>query len=433
MARHYMQDITPEDGGEKNTADIRMTPERSIRNIEPSEARLRMTRPMPNRAPERPPKRRFGIWIVALVALCVALVAGVLLFFPGTTVTITPRSQTVPFDSVTLFTAYPKETAPPNSIGYTIFSQVFEDSAVVEANGIEKVEEQASGKITIYNEHSASPVRLIKNTRFQSPDGHIFRIPASVDVPGKTGTPGSIEVTVVADAAGEEYNVPPGRFTLPGLRSTPDMYEKVYARSTTAFTGGFIGNRPAVPEATLDAARAEIRNRLTEKVNGLAAATTPGTFTFPTLARMSFETLPPREESGGNVRINEKVTVTMPLFDEGSFANAVGGAVSASAEGHTLTLVRSSDLSASSSLATLVPGESFVFSLSGVGQLIWNVDEEAVKTALLGKEETAFESIIGAFPSVDTARARITPLWAKTFPKDPSRITIEVETPPRPF
>lgn len=436
MARHYIQDITPEDEGGKSAPerDIRMTPERSIRNIEPSEARLRMTRPVPTaRPPERPRKRRLGIWIAASIALCIVAGIAVLMLFPTTTVTITPRSQTVPFDSGTAFTAYPKETAPTNSITFTTFSQVFEDSTVVEASGIERVEEEASGKITIYNEYSSSPVRLIKNTRFQSPDGRIFRIPASVDVPPKTSTPGSIEVTVFADAAGEEYNIAPTRFTLPGLRGTPDMYEKVYARSTSAFSGGFIGNRPAVPAATLDAARAEIRSRLTEKANGLAAATPPGTFTFSSLARTTFETLPPTQESGGGVRIHEKVTVTLPLFDEQTFAQAIGSAVSASAEGHTLSLVRSPELMASSSAPSLLPGQSFVFSLSGVGQLVWHVDQEEVRTALAGKGEAAFESIIGAFPAVDTARARIMPLWAKTFPKDPARIKVEIENPPRPF
>lgn len=447
MARHYMQDITPpEDGSIEDIEEPRMAPERSIRSIEPSATRTRLQRTPSRgnaRAPHRAPSRssnkgKWGVWVAAGISLIILGGAAILIFFPSTSIIVTPHTQIVPFDATTSFTAYPESSAAPGAIAYTVMSQVFEDSTVVAASGIERVDEQATGEITIYNSYSENSVRLIKNTRFQSSNGLIFRIPASVDVPGKTTAgPGSIQVTVFADQAGEDYNLPPqDKFTVPGLRSTPEMYEGVYAKSTASFAGGFSGERPAVAPATLDAARSDVRGRLNEKTQQLVATAPQGSIAFPGLMSISFESLPPTQEPGGGVRIHEKANVVIPIFSENAFAQAIGRAVSASAEGQTLSIRFSDTISASAS-STLAVGEvgqkPLEFRLTGTGQLVWQVDAQTLAQALAGKEESAFQAIISGFPGVEEARARITPFWRHTFPQDATKIDIEVEEPPRPF
>ena len=455
-ARNYIQDIVPEEepaaGGPE--AEPHMAPERSIRNIQ--SARIRPIRggasngaSMSRTAPARPPnmndyepsrqkRGRWGMWIAALVACIVLIGAGALVFFPSTTISVSPHTQVVPLDAATPFIAYPAASAASGSISYTVVSQSYDDSAVVAASGVEEAQEKATGTITVYNEYSDSPVRLIKNTRFQSPDGHVFRIPASVDVPGrKGGTPGTIQVTVFADQTGESYNIAPvDRFTLPGLKSTADMYAKVYAKSTTKFEGGFSGERPAVPPATLEAARSEMRARLNEKTKELAQTVPQGLLAFPGLANVTFETLPPTSEPGGGVRIHERATIVLPVFTEALFAQAIAQAVSASAEGQSISLRFAGNVSAqaSSTLAQQEMGEKPLgFSLSGSGQLVWNVDAQALAEALSGREESAFETIIQGFPAVEEARARITPFWKHAFPLDPSKIKVTIEEPARPF
>lgn len=416
-----------------------MAPERSIRNIQPT-TRTRTTRTPRDmgEAPQRRKHGRWGIWIAALAALIVVGGAGALMLFPSTTIDVTPHTQTVPFDPTTQFTAVPENGTVPGSITYAVTTQSFDDSAVVAANGVEHVDEKATGVITVYNSYSASPVRLIKNTRFETPDGLVFRIPASVDVPGKKGTtPGSIDVTVFADQTGVAYNVGPiTRLTLPGLKSTPDMYAGVYAKSDAAFTGGFSGDRPAVAQATLDAAVSEVRSRLNEKAMQLAQSVPEGSIAFPGLISISYESLAPTTESDGSVRIHEKATVMMPVFPEGAFSQSIAQAVSANAEGQSISL-RFADGVAASTSSALSPSDlgqkPLVFSLSGTGQLVWNVDADALKEALAGREEAAFQTIVQGFPAVEEAKARITPFWKHTFPTDPAGIAITVEAPPQPF
>lgn len=416
----------------------RIPPERSIRHIEPSETRVRMTRSQPTRPPmhdEVPRrKRRGGIWVAAIISILVLGSVVGLIFLPETTITVVPRAQTVPFDDSTPFTAFPVGSAT-GTISYTVLEQSFEDFAVVPASGVEFVEQQAKGTVTVFNAYSDAPVRLIKNTRFETPDGKIFRVSNSVEVPGKKGTtPGTIDVTVSADQVGPSYNVGPfEKLTLPGLRGTPDMFTNVYARSSAPFTGGFSGERPAVPPATLESTRADIRNRLTEKVKTLQAP--EGSLAFPALANLTFEEIAPVQESGG-VRIGERLRVRLPAFPTPVFAQAVGEAVSASAEGNSIAIAFSD--AASASLTTSVAGDSYgtaplEFSLSGMAQLVWQIDEQALKTALAGKDESAFQAIVGAFPSVEEARARLVPFWRTSFPKDPSDIKITIEAPPKPF
>lgn len=446
MARNYMQDITPQGDEPEMTPPRRAASpapepeERSIRDFKPSAARVRL------QSPSRPdmrsdemvaPRRRsrIGIWIAALIALLVLIGLAVLVMLPSTSITIVPRTHVVPFDASTPLTAYPAGSAATGTIPYTVVTQVFEDSSVVQASGTEQAEEKATGTVTVYNEYSDQPVRLIKNTRFQSPTGLIYRIPASVDVPGRKGTtPGSVSVTVFADQTGPDYNIgATDKFTLPGLKGTPEMFEKVYAKSTQAFTGGFSGQRPAVSASVLDASRAEIRGRLTEKAQQLAQTAPQGSLAFAGLTAVNFETLPPVNEPGGGVRVTERATVAMPVFQMEAFAKAIAQSVSADAENQSVS-VRFTDGTSAQAVGPLnaadLGQQTITFTINGRGQIIWNVNAAELTEALAGREESAFETIIQGFPSVEEARARITPFWRKSFPTSPAKIDVTVEEPP---
>jgi hypothetical protein len=131
-----------------------------------------------------------------------------------------------------------------------------------QTTGIKDVSVKSSGKIKIYNAYSSSAQTLIVNTRFLSPDGKIFRITKAVTVPGakiQNGAiiPSFIEVTVVADQAGEQYNISPTKFSIPGFKGT-DKYEKFYGQSETAMSGGYIGEAKVASQADLDKAKNEL-------------------------------------------------------------------------------------------------------------------------------------------------------------------------------
>src|SRR3990167_2199935 len=346
MAKDYFQDIllsndnkvgTPLGADKKTSGGSDGIPDvggRSIRNItvNPRAPRTRSmssdVRGSASSDPQSPSVwpntyKRSRVWIWVIVAISLIILTVLALFaFRSTKITITPRSRPIVFDQSVHFIANPM--ANENSgLSYTIVVNELEDTAVVASSGSEHAEERASGTVVVFNSYSTSPVRLIKNTRFMTPGGLVFRVPASVVIPGKKGsTPGSVQVTIAADQAGEQYNIGPvDKFTLPGLKTSPDMYADIYARSTVSFTGGFVGDKPAVAPGAIDAAKAEIRTRLETKVRDSAQSLiNENAIVFLDLIRITYESLPSTTEAGGGIRVHEKARVEIPVFPPDAFA-----------------------------------------------------------------------------------------------------------------
>ncbi|MEK7494409.1 MAG: hypothetical protein AAB615_00895, partial [Patescibacteria group bacterium] len=97
--------------------------------------------------------------------------------------------------------------------------------------------QKARGTVIISNSFSAEPQSLVATTRFETSDGKIFRLADSVTVPGMSGEPGIVEASVIADQAGEEYNIDPTTFTIPGFKGSP-KFEKFSAKSVKKMQGG---------------------------------------------------------------------------------------------------------------------------------------------------------------------------------------------------
>ena len=148
-------------------------------------------------------------------------------------INISPHKETLAIDS--RLRAYTNTTA--TGLPFEVMQLNAEESGLVTATGISSGGQKASGKVTVYNNYGSAPQKLITNTRFQTKDGKVYRIKGAISVPGM----GMTEAMVYADQAGEEYNIGPSDFTLPGLKGGA-RFEKVFAKSKTAMSGGSSGN-----------------------------------------------------------------------------------------------------------------------------------------------------------------------------------------------
>ena len=369
------------------------------------------------------------MWLFALVLILG--VTGLGLFaFRKTTISVKPRTHTISFDQARSFNAYPAQTSATGTLAYSVQKFDVEESQVVSAQGTAHAEHKASGSVSVINEFSAAPVKLIKNTRFATPEGLVFRTPADVVIPGMKGSnPGSVSVTVVADQPGPAYNVAPtAKFSLPGLKGGA-MFAKVYARSTVGFTGGFSGDEPAVAADVLRAAQAEMRARIQDKIQNNVKSLSDENIVFSTLAQVSYEDAAPTNEDAGHVRLHEKAHIILPTFPHAAFIKMIATDVSTD-ENARISLLGGQGygiklLSSSSTLGV----DPLSFSLTGSAQLVWEVDASALSQALAGKDESAFQTIVNGFSSIQEARARIEPFWQNSFPKDPASIVIVVSEP----
>jgi hypothetical protein len=440
MSKDYFQDIVPSDPREpkrspkrvKVADDAPAQPERGIRNISIPQRNARQpVGDVRNGPARRPAKTRRFLWILSGVCVLLLALFLILLFFRSTSVTVVPQSQVVTFDATSQFTAYPTQVAPSGTLSYSVLSTDLTSSQSVPASGTQHVETKASGTITVLNDYSASPIKLIKNTRFQTANGLIFRAPADISIPGKSGgTPGKVQVTVIADKTGDTYNIgPQERFTVPGLQSSPAEYKGVYAMSTASTTGGFSGDQPGASSSDLDAARTQLRADLQQKANAFAAAQNAST-TVSLASRVTFTDMPNSVGTNNMVQVNESAHVDVAIAPEGLFASTIGQTVAADVATDTLTLIPQSGFGVTvTSTSAQWGSDPITFTLSGHAMLVWTVDAQKLAIALAGKSQDAFQGIVSSFPGVQSAHARIEPFWESRFPTSPGDIRVTVENP----
>lgn len=148
-----------------------------------------------------------------------------------------------------------KEAKEPNFLAKVIPAEVLQKERTITetfpTSGKVLKEEKADGIIKVYNAYSTSPQALVATTRFVSADGKVFRTPVKVTLPGGRYERGKfilgeIDIKVIGDQPGPEYNIGPSTFSIPGFAGT-DKYTKFYAKSFQSMAGGL---REEVAKAT---------------------------------------------------------------------------------------------------------------------------------------------------------------------------------------
>lgn len=111
-----------------------------------------------------------------------------------------------------------------NSISGAVEAVDVEKTKKYSATGVKVIGEDAVGKITLYNNYIKNQP-LVATTRLMTPDGQLFRLKDTVNVP----VGGSVEAEVYADKPSADINVPPTKFTIPGLWA--GIQDKIYGES----------------------------------------------------------------------------------------------------------------------------------------------------------------------------------------------------------
>jgi len=373
-------------------------------------------RPLSDR-PSRPPRSGrgfpYGTALVALIVVAAAVAA--LYYFSGAKVVVTPESQSATIAAD--FTA----SAGSGDLPFEVATVEKIASQSVPAESTETVNDPASGKITISNTQAA-PQTLIKNTRFESPDGHIFRIHDSVSIPAG----GTIVATVYADVGGADYNIGATTFTVPGLKGSK-AFEQVTAKSDAAMVGGFSGTRASVSQATRDAQnatnQASLEKSLSEDIKTKIPA---GYVLIPGATFVSYEPQPDTEAESGKVNVNERGTMTAVVFPEEALGKAMAYKVIGTYSGESVTLpdVSALKLTPAINIAPASGETTFAFSLAGTANVVWKIDTAKIAGAVAGKTRDSAQIILQGFPEINRASLILRPFWAQTFPQDPAKISV---------
>lgn len=373
--------------------------------------------------------RRTNIIVAAFVLLVVfGGIIGSSYILRGADVTVYPRHREPNINAE--FTAYATPTES-SQLSYEVMTLEAEGERQVEASGQQAVTEQASGIITIYKS-TPGVQRLITNTRFEGPNGLVFRLVDSVVVPGAVdGEPGSIQAEVFASEPGEEYNLDAGtRFTIPGLEGDSELFNAMYAENEAPFTGGFDGERFIIDEEQLATAqqslREELRDALLERLPNEQPA---GFISFPGSTAFVYESLPAVEYGDNLATIKEKAVLQIPLFAEGELAAFLAAAAVPGYEDQPVRIQDPTVLSFSYSTATtsnsnIANADSLTFELDGRPTIVWTYDAGRLATDILGANRTALNQVLQAYPAIERAQAEIRPFWQRNFPTNIGEIEI---------
>lgn len=354
---------------------------------------------------------------------------GISALMDGAKVTVYPRHREPTVNST--FTAYRDST--PGELSYEIMTLEADGERQVTATGQEEVNEQATGVITIYKTTSGSE-RLIKNTRFRTPDGKVYRITESAVVPGGTSDqPGSVNADVFADEAGEEYNLEAGvRFDVPGFEEggSTELFNAIYAENPAPITGGYSGPKFTVDDAELDTAVDELHNELKEALMARVNSEKPAGFVvFEDAITMVYNSLPSEQAGENQVKVKERANLQIPIFKQEDFAKFIASGTIPGYEGQSVRIDNLEDLSFSYTASTtpetnIATAESINFRLSGTPLIVWTFDEESLKADLLGSSRTALNTILGGYPAIERAGAVVRPFWKRTFPNKLDDISV---------
>ncbi len=407
---------------------------------------------------DQPYRRRFP-WKAAIILVCaIIIIIGtyfVLSHFAKAVVTVTPKIENITVNTqlTGLLEQNATSTATESSstvaasanlssedVPYRIISITKDGAMSVAASGKTTVASKATGKITIFNNYSTSPQKLIANTRFATPSGLIYRISSPISIPGKKGaTPGSITVTVTADKAGSQYNIGLSDFVVPGLSGTR-AYADIYARSQTTMTGGFSGIEPKIDSATLAATQATIDAELKGVLlQQSQQQVLPGEILLPNAYIIDYTHLPSTQDATSSQAIvHDEGTIHAFVFKTAAMAQALNVAAASSTSTSTSGITWNINDASGLNFAFTIPSNtvsqpwnvsSLPFKISGSTTLVATIDTQKIKENLVNKPKNDFGPILNSFPSIVTATMSIQPFWKQNFPANPQNITVSVNQP----
>lgn len=361
--------------------------------------------------------RPWIIYAVIATVTCLVLAALLPVVFPEATVTVTPVSVKTTQDPT--ITAYP--TSTEGALSYTVESWAVTVTKPVEPTVTETVSEKASGTIKISNTNGKDQ-KLIKNTRFESSEGKIYRVRDSIVVPAQ----GTLEVKVYADEGGESFNTTSATFKLPGLKGS-DLYDKVTAATVGPIQGGFSGTRKSIDAAEKKKITSALESELIEAVRSGKNYGGTGMIIRKTTSADVGEVT---ETAQGDQVLFTLTAEAKALFVQkedlaSALASEAGSPVQSKRIAFTGTVP---ELTATEAFDAARYGKKPVqIQVPGEHTLTYTVDREQLAKDLAGAPRDDIKPRLGKFPEIEKAIATVRPFWRSKLPGNAEKITIKLE------
>lgn len=300
------------------------------------------------------------------------------------------------------------------------------------ATGKKMVEKKASGKIIIYNTYSSESQVLVATTRFQAPDGKIFRLTERVLVPGAKiiegkVVPSSIEAAVIADQPGVQYNIGPvSNFSIPGFQGSA-KYQGFYAESKDPMTGGFIGEVAFPTDEDINKAKEKAKADIKNQLDSFLSLEVPPEFKIIEGVKeftILKEELNKDIDEKGNFSLFLEAESMIIAFKESDLKNLMED--SAKKDLGQDFIIKDYEVEYGAARADFKQGQiSFAVDFKGRFEQPINIEE--LKEKFLKKKEEELKILIFSMSNIEKAEISFWPFWVKQVPANPKRVKIETE------
>lgn len=383
-------------------------------------------KPISTRAKENGGRGRLRMTgIILFVAVFLLTVVTLIAFWSSSVeVMLVPKTAKVAVNKSVVLS----RSAAAGAVEYGTVALSYPMSGSFSSDEKKSVENKARGTVVIFNKSSREPQVLIASTRLESPDGKIYRIPATVIIPGtkvengKT-VPGSKEVDVAADKPGAEYNIGLTDFTIPGFKGSP-KFESVFARSKTEMSGGYVGNSQIVTKDAVDAAVAGLVSEANKNLKNIISKKLPeGSVLLPgseEFAVIGVETdpkigSPVSDGQRFEVRVNAEARGAIVKETDLARVVAKDGVDPASLGGGEFRIKNIDQLGLKLS-GYKFDASGMKMDIKGNAELEAVIDVEEAKNALVSKRPGNSGEILGLLHGASRAELKYHPFWAASLP-----------------
>lgn len=372
-------------------------------------------------------------WLNYIVKIFAVLVLVIFIANRNTRTTVHVTSHIEYLELDDQITAYtnPQE----GELGFDIIAVTDEVSTPIDAAGTRPVEESAKGTITIYNNYSSEPQRLLPETRFESAGGKIFKLGGEeVIVPGKNAeAPGTIDVEVTADKPGPEYNIDITDFSIPGFKDLglDEKYEGIYAVSTQKFSGGIVSTEGYIQESQRTEAEQTLKEQLSERLKlRLLKENTDTVLVVGNSAEIRFkesEFISDDNEQQG--LLTQKGTIVALALSKDALDTYSLENYLILAEGEEAQVIDNQSVQVVLEESTVDYNNlrSTRLVIKGKVLLQWEISPGQLTQKLQGVDKEDLSVLLREINSIDTAKIDIFPPWKKNVSHSADEIEIQVD------
>lgn len=300
----------------------------------------------------------------------------------------------------------------------------------------QNVQSKATGKMSVYNNYSSDPVKLIKNTRFQTDNGNIYRISSNIIIPGKSADkPGSTSVDIIADNIGPDYNIDNNqKLTVVNFKNSP-KYLSVYGEINTPIMGGFSGTQYVIAKEDIDKNNQLLQTKIINDINTELTKTKRDDFTVATDSLQilwSNNLIAYQSNQADNYVLTG--TGYVLLIKDSVLSNLIAKKMINNYNNEAIYLSDNSlkinhiDKTLLSDLYNSQP-DNINISLTGNLRLTYKVDQDKIKNSIADKnnDATIIQDLLFKNNTLNTVTVKLFPLWLNSFPKDTSKIVINID------